>query len=75
MAFDSSNGTKLADLINPLVLADLVEKKLTDARKLSPLCVIDTTLSGQPGDTIKIPSFAYIGDAADVAEGVDEIAE
>ena len=71
MAFDSSNGTKLADLINPLVLADLVEKKLTDARKLSPLCIMDTTLSGQPGDTIKIPSFAYIGDAADVAEGVD----
>ena len=71
MAFDTTNGTKLASLVNPQVLAGLVEKKLTDLQRLVPLCDVDTTLTGQPGDTITLPCFAYIGDAEDVAEGAD----
>lgn len=71
MSFDGTNGTKLANLVNPQVMAGLVEKKLTDLQRLVPLCVVDPTLTGVPGSTITVPQFSYIGDAADVAEGAD----
>ena len=60
--------TKLTNLVNPEVMADVIEKKLVDAMKFAPLATIDTTLQGRPGDTIKLPSFNYIGDAATLAE-------
>ena len=62
--------TKLTNLVNPEVMADIIEKKLVDAMKFAPLATIDTTLQGRPGDTISLPSFQYIGDAATLAEGV-----
>lgn len=61
--------TTLSDLINPEVLADMVEKKLHDAIRFSPLAEIDNTLVGQPGDTLTLPSYSYIGDAAVLGEG------
>ena len=70
MAF-ASTGTKLANLVNPQVVADLLEKQLTPAIRFAPLCKIDTSLQGKAGDTLTIPTYAYIGDAADVAEGAD----
>lgn len=70
MAFPA-NGTKLANLFNPQVVGDLINKKLVDAIRFSPLARIDTTLVGRPGSTITLPSFAYIGDATAVAEGAD----
>ena len=70
MAFDT-NGTKLAQLVNPQVMADMIDTKLVDYIKFAPLATIDMTLAGQPGNTITLPKFGYIGDAADVAEGVD----
>lgn len=60
--------TLLANIINPRVVADMVDKKLTDLIKFAPLADIDTTLEGRPGDTIYLPSWAYVGDAAVVAE-------
>ena len=60
--------TKLTNLVNPEVMADVIEKKLVDAMKFAPLATIDSTLEGRPGDTIKLPSFNYIGDAATLAE-------
>lgn len=61
--------TKLANIINPEVMADMVEKKLVDYIKFSPLATVDTTLEGRHGDTITLPSWNYIGDAQVLAEG------
>lgn len=60
--------TVLANLINPQVLADVVDTKLIDYVKFAPLAEIDTTLVGRPGDTVTLPSFAYIGAASDLTE-------
>ena len=67
----NANATKLTNLINPQVIADMMDKKLIDLIKFSPLCRIDNTLEGRPGSVITLPSYTYIGDAADVAEGAD----
>lgn len=60
--------TMLANLINPQVLADVVDKKLIDYVKFAPLATVDTTLVGRPGDTLTLPSFQYIGAASDLTE-------
>ena len=60
--------TLLANVINPQVMADMIDKKLVDLMKFAPLATIDTTLQGRPGDTITLPSWNYIGDAAVLAE-------
>lgn len=61
--------TKLTNLVNPQVVADSISAELPKAIKFSGVAVIDTTLEGQPGNTITVPKYAYIGDATDVAEG------
>lgn len=70
MALDTK-ATKLANLFNPEVVADMINAKLTDAIRFAPLARIDTTLVGRPGNTVTLPSYAYIGDAETVAEGAD----
>lgn len=62
--------TKLANLINPEVMADMISATLPKKIKFSPIAHVDTTLAGRAGDTITVPKYAYIGDAEDVAEGV-----
>lgn len=66
-----TNATKLANLFNPQVVGDTINAKLVDAIRFAPLARVDYTLAGRAGDTITLPSYAYIGDAATVAEGAD----
>lgn len=67
----SDYATLLTNLIDPEVLADYVDQKLVNAIRLSPLAVVDDTLVGKAGDTIKLPSYTYVGDASTVLEGAD----
>ena len=62
--------TKLSNLVNPEVMADMVSAKLPKKIKFSPIAKIDTTLVGRPGDTITVPKYAYIGDAETIEEGI-----
>lgn len=63
--------TKLAQLIDPEVMAPMISAKLSEAIVATPFANIDTTLVGRPGSTITVPKYQYIGDAEDLAEGVD----
>lgn len=62
--------TKLAQLIDPEVMAPMISAKLPEAIVATPFAKIDTTLVGRPGSTITVPKYEYIGDAEDLAEGV-----
>ena len=61
--------TKLANLIDPEVMGDMVSARIPKKLRVAPFAKVDDTLAGVPGDTITVPAYAYIGDAADVAEG------
>ena len=61
-------ATLLANMVNPQVMADMIEQKYVDLMKFAPLATIDTTLAGRPGNTITLPNFTYIGDAATLTE-------
>ena len=62
--------TKISNLVNPEVMADIISAGLPTKIKFAPLAKIDSTLVARPGNTITVPKFAYIGDAEDVAEGI-----
>lgn len=66
----ATGTTKLAQLIDPEVMAPMISAKLTKAIVATPFAKIDTTLVGRPGSTITVPKYEYIGDAEDLAEGV-----
>ena len=68
---DTTNGTYLASLFNPQVVADLIDTKLTDNMVFAPLAKIDTTLQGRAGNTVTLPYYSYIGAASTVSEGYD----
>ena len=61
--------TMMKDVINPQVMGDMIEAKINALLKLTPYAKVDTTLQGVAGDTKTVPSWNYIGDAEDVAEG------
>lgn len=61
--------TKLANLIDPEVIAAYIDAKLIDKIVFAPLATVDTTLVGNPGDTLKYPAYAYVGAASDLTEG------
>lgn len=57
--------TKLADIINPEVMGNMIEAKISALCKITPYAKVDTTLEGVPGDTKTVPSWNYVGDAED----------
>lgn len=61
--------TQLAQMIDPEVMADMLQAQLPQAIRFTSVAPIDTTLEGRPGNTVTVPRFKYIGDAQDVAEG------
>lgn len=67
----TENTTMLANLLDPQVVADFIDKKLIDYIRFAPLAKIDNTLVGRPGDEVTLPAYAYVGAAQAVAEGAD----
>lgn len=65
----NAGPTKLTDIINPQVMADMISAKLPKKLRVAPFARIDNTLVGIPGSTLSIPAYEYIGDAEDIAEG------
>ena len=61
--------TMMENMINPQVMGDMINAKIEALAKITPYAKVDTTLQGVPGDTKTVPSWNYIGDAEDVAEG------
>lgn len=64
--------TMLANLIDAEVMADAISGKIESKIRVTPFAKVDTTLEAKnAGDTITVPQFSYIGDAEDIAEGVE----
>lgn len=61
--------SKMENMINPEVMGAMINAKIEAQLKITPYAKVDTTLVGVPGDTKTVPSWNYIGDAEDVAEG------
>ena len=61
--------TKLANMINPEVMSEMISAKVEKKVAIIPFAKMDTTLQGRAGNTITIPVFGYIGDASNVEEG------
>lgn len=54
----TENTTMLANLLDPQVVADFIDKKLIDYIRFAPLAKIDNTLVGRPGDEVTLPAYA-----------------
>lgn len=61
--------TKIAQMVNPEVLADMVSAKLPKMIKFTPLAHVERELVGQPGNTVTVAKWVYSGDAKDITEG------
>lgn len=66
----ATGTTTLSKMIDPQVMAPMISAKIASKIVATPFAKIDTTLQGQPGSTITVPKFKYIGDAVELAEGV-----
>lgn len=61
--------TMVSNMIVPEVLAPMMQAELDKKLRFAQFADIDSTLVGQPGDTLTFPAFIYSGDAQVVAEG------
>lgn len=69
MPASSTNYTHFADMLDPQVLAPMIGAQLQQLNVFSSIAPVDTTLEGQPGDTITIPKYQYTGSADVYGEG------
>lgn len=53
----SANATKIADLINPQVLADMISAELPNEIVFAPLATVGRRLQGRAGNTLTLPKF------------------
>ena len=53
----SANATKISDLINPQVLADMISAELPNAIVFAPLATVGRKLQGRAGNTLTMPKF------------------
>ena len=70
-AVSTTNGTYLANLFNPQVVGDRINKKLFDYIRFAPLARVYNNLVGRPGSTVTLPFYNSIGAATLVGEGQD----
>lgn len=63
--------TNMSNMINPEVMGDMIDAKIEALLKVTKYAKVDTTLQGVAGDTKTVPSWNYIGDAEDIAEGAE----
>ena len=49
--------TKLSNMINPEVMAEMMSAKVAKKVAVIPFAKIDSTLQGQAGNTITLPVF------------------
>ncbi|WP_334196004.1 N4-gp56 family major capsid protein [Muricomes intestini] len=64
-------NTTIKNVIDPEVMGPMIDAKIDALCKITPYAKVDTTLVGVPGDTKTVPSWNYIGDAQDIAEGTE----
>jgi N4-gp56 family major capsid protein len=67
--------TKKADVIVPEVFGDIVTAKFKGKLVIANFALTDTTLVGNPGDTVHFPKWNPIGDAEDLTEDVAMVPE
>lgn len=75
-----SNGTTTtttlkSDMIVPQVFGDIVTAKFKGKLVIANFALTDTTLVGNPGDTVHFPQWNPIGDAVDLTEDVAMVPE
>lgn len=61
--------TKLIDLVDPQVLADMIVEKLKAKISVIGYAKLDTTLEGRAGSKVSVPRRKFDGIAVEVAEG------
>lgn len=66
-----ANATLIADIVNPLVMADMIQAELEKKLRATEFIQVNRELVGRPGDTINIPTWKYIGPAEDLPENTE----
>lgn len=68
---DLSKTTTLVngDVFDPQVVSDMINAKVSKKAVMTGYIKVDNTLEGQPGSTVTVPKWGYIGAAEEYAEG------